>query len=66
MSLTVTVRDNETGDTDSAQVTDGDYVLICCEPCYLDGTQVYPLKGTVVLTVKDFHPVPKVAEETPR
>ena len=32
MSLTVTVVDNETGDTDTAQVSDGDYLLICTDP----------------------------------
>lgn len=52
MSLTVTVVDNETGDTDSAQVADGDYVLICAAPCHLAHTQSYPTKGTHVLTVK--------------
>jgi hypothetical protein len=52
MSLTVTVRDNETGETDSAQVPDGDFLLICTEPCRLDSTQNYPTKGTVVLTIK--------------
>lgn len=52
MSLTVTVVDNETGDTETKHVTDGDYVLICTEPCHLDYVQVYPTTGTVQLTVK--------------
>lgn len=52
MSLTVTVVDNETGDTETKQVADGDYVLICTEPCHLDYVQVYPTTGTVQLTIK--------------
>ena len=56
MSLTVTVRDNETGDTAEQQVWDGDYFIVCAEPCHIDGIQGYPRKGTHVLTVKDVHP----------
>jgi hypothetical protein len=52
MSLRVTVLDEQTGDTDEASIPDGDYLLICTEPCHLAGTQAYPTKGTHVLTIK--------------
>jgi hypothetical protein len=56
MSLTVTVKDNETGDTDECQVKDGDYVLVCASPCYLAHTQASGTAAsngsTHVLTVK--------------
>lgn len=51
MSLTVTAVDNETGETQSVQVADGDYVLIPTSPCYLAATAVHA-NGTHVLTVK--------------
>ena len=57
MSLTVTVRDNETGDTETAKVSDGDYLLICAEPCRLHFTQAFPKSGTHQLTIKGVHPV---------
>lgn len=52
MSLKVTVTDIETGETDEREVADGDYVIVCASPCYVDGVQAYPTKGTHVLTVK--------------
>ena len=52
MSLRVTVVDEQTGETDEATVPDGDYPLICTEPCHLASTQAYPTKGTHVLTIK--------------
>ncbi len=51
MSLKVTVVDEQTGDTDSCTVADGDYVLICAEPCYLDRTTAHA-NGTHVATIK--------------
>ena len=62
MSLTVTVRDDQTGEEETGHVMDGDYLLVTCLPCRLDGYQVYPKSGTVVLTVKDHRPVK--SEET--
>ena len=56
MSLTVTVKDNETGETASREVPDGDYVIVCSPPCYLDGIQVHKSGQTHVLTVKDRRP----------
>ena len=51
MSLTVTVRDNETGDTASAHVPDHDYFLVVTGECYLAHSQTH-INGTHVLTIK--------------
>ena len=51
MSLTVTVVDNETGETATEQVPDGDYMLITAPPCYLAHSHSY-LSGTHQLTIK--------------
>lgn len=56
MSLTVTVKDNETGEEQTAQVPDHDFFLVVTGDCYLDGSQSYPTKGTVVLTIKGRRP----------
>lgn len=55
MSLTVTAVDNETGETNTVHVPDGDYLLICTNPCWLDGVQTHA-NGTHVLTVKGRQP----------
>jgi hypothetical protein len=52
----VTVEDLSTGEKDSKVIGEGDYILIPFAPCYLDGFQRYPGKGTVVLTIKDHKP----------
>lgn len=52
MTLTVTVRDNETGETETKEVLDNDYLLICTGSCYEDSLQVYPKSGTHVITIK--------------
>jgi hypothetical protein len=51
MTLKVTVLDEQTGETETKQVPDGDYLLIVTEPAYAT-FQVYPKKGTHVITVK--------------
>jgi hypothetical protein len=51
MSIRVTVVDEQTGDTDTTSVQDGDYLLITTEPCYVAHTSAYA-NGTHVLTVK--------------
>lgn len=56
MTLRVTVTDVETGDSDSAEVVEGDYLLICHKPCYEHGVQTYPTKGTHVITIKGHAP----------
>lgn len=53
MSIRVTVEDLETGDTETKDVADGDYVLICVAPCYLHQTNEYTA-GTHVMTVKGY------------
>jgi hypothetical protein len=65
MTLKVTVLDVETGQAGEATVVDGDYLLICAQPCYLEGTQAFPLKGTQVLTVKGHAPRGKSAVQEP-
>ena len=52
MSLRITVVDEQTGDTETRTVADGDYALICAEPCYLHYINSFPRTGTVQLTVK--------------
>jgi hypothetical protein len=51
MSLKVTVVDEQTGDTETKHVPDGDYLLIVTEPAEAS-FQVYPTKGTHVITIK--------------
>lgn len=51
MSLKVTVVDEQTGETETAQVPDGDYLIICVQPCWLHHVQAHN-NGTHVLTVK--------------
>jgi len=50
MAIEVTVRDTETGDTDTVIVED--YLLTVVEPCYLANQQGHP-NGTHVLTIKN-------------
>lgn len=51
MSIIVTVTDEQTGDTDTTRVEDGDYLLICVEPCHLTYQQHYPTSGKAQLTI---------------
>jgi len=51
MTLRVTVTDVEIGDTDTVEVPEGDYLLVCHEPCHLHHTNAYA-NGTHVLTIK--------------
>lgn len=53
MTLRVTVTDVETGDSDEAEVAEGDYFLVCHQPCRLDGVTVHGDGSTHVLTIKD-------------
>lgn len=52
MSVTVTVRDNVTGETETMDVPDGDYLLIATAPCWLDSIQTHKYGQTHVLTIK--------------
>ena len=49
--IRVIIEDLETGDKETVEVGD-DYLLICAGKCYEDGIQVYPTKGTHVITIK--------------
>lgn len=51
----VTVKDLETGESETRTVTSGDYLLIPFAPCYLDSF-VHHANGTVQLTLKDHRP----------
>lgn len=49
--IRVTIEDLKTGDKEVVEFGD-DYLLICAGRTYEDGIQVYPTKGTHVITVK--------------
>lgn len=49
--IKVTATDLENGETSEAIIRPGQHVLICADPCYLDGEQHYG-NGTVILTLK--------------
>jgi hypothetical protein len=51
MSLTVTVVDDQTGATETISVPEGDYLLVCHEPCHLAHTQAHG-NGTHIVTIK--------------
>jgi hypothetical protein len=61
MSLTVTVRDNESGEIQTARVQDDDYLLLVTGNCRLVNTQVYSGQGTHVLTIKGQRAWPSAA-----
>jgi len=54
MSLKVTIVDEQTGDTETRQIPDGDYLMIVTEPAhyavqaYANGTHVITVKGRMV------------------
>jgi hypothetical protein len=55
MSIRVTVVDEETGDTETSTVQDGDYAILTTDPCYVHHIAAYG-NGTHVLTVKGRKP----------
>ena len=65
MSLTVTVVDNETGDTETQHVPDHEVLVITTGDCYiasvvahLNGTQVYTIKGQRASSRTSMPPAP--------
>lgn len=52
MAVEVTVKDLETGESDSCVVRDGDYLVVTTDPAYVDGVQVHKGGQTHVVTVK--------------
>lgn len=69
MSLTVTVVDDQTGETETGHVPDGDYLIIVTQPAFVGSIQTYG-NGTHVITVKGrragqpVDPIVTVADET--
>lgn len=55
MAFRVTCTDTETGDTQTVELCEGDYILIPTGYCYLYRTEKFS-NGTVVLTIKDHRP----------
>jgi hypothetical protein len=51
VSIRVTVVDEQTGESETTTVQDGDYLLITTEPCYVAHTAAHA-NGTHVVTVK--------------
>lgn len=62
MSLRVTVLDEQTGDSETMTIDEGDYVLVCAAPCYEDSVQTYANGQTHVITVKGRKPRSMVAD----
>jgi hypothetical protein len=51
VSVRVTVVDEQTGETETITVPDGEYLLTVTDPCYLANTQAFA-NGTHILTIK--------------
>jgi len=51
MSIEVTVRDTETGQSETQTITD-DVLVITAGTCYISSVSDYPKSGTQVYTVK--------------
>jgi hypothetical protein len=56
VTIRVTIEDLETGEQETKDVPAGDYFLITVDPCHESGIQMYPMKGTHVLTIKNVRP----------
>jgi hypothetical protein len=52
--IRVTATDLETGETSTAEIQPGNYVLVCADPCQLAGIEAS--KGKRVLTLKGYGP----------
>jgi len=52
----VTVEDLATGETQTMEISSGDYLLIPFAPCYRDSVQSYPLEGRHVITIRGHRP----------
>lgn len=52
MSVTVTCRDDQTGEESTEVVQDGDYLIVTVEPCHLAYTRAYPRTGTHIVTLR--------------
>lgn len=56
--IRVTVKDLETGATETVDIPMNDYWLLCTGTCHVAHTNVFPTKGTHVLTIKGRDPTP--------
>lgn len=55
--LRITVEDLDgVQPSETREIPEGEYVVICHEPCHISSTSVWPTKGTVQLTIKDWRP----------
>lgn len=52
MTLTVTIKDDETGEETISQVSNNDYLVVCSGDCYVSHTQSFPKFGTYILTIE--------------
>lgn len=52
MTITVTVTDSATGESETREMPENDYFLLCTGACHEASIQVYPKTGTHVLTIK--------------
>lgn len=51
MSIEVTVRDTETGESETSTI-ENDVIVITAGTCHVAGVQDYPSKGTQIYTIK--------------
>lgn len=51
MAIQVTVRDTETGESQT-QTIENDVIVVTAGSCYVDHVADYPTKGTQIYTIK--------------
>lgn len=51
--IRVTVLDLKTGETETAEIEPGNYIVVCAEPAHIAHTQAHA-NGTHILTVKGY------------
>lgn len=54
--IEVTVRDPNTGETDTKELQESDYIILCGERRYVGHTQLFPTAGTAIVTIKTLKP----------
>lgn len=50
--IRITVEDTENDTMETEVIADNDYFIVTTGDCYVDHTQIYPGKGTHILTIK--------------
>ena len=48
----ITVEDLVEGGSESVEMPAGDYYILCTSPCHESNIQMYPGKGTHIITIK--------------